>query len=197
MRKATRLSVWAAVLLMAGCAGRIKHMQPVADPNVSYAPAENQATVIFIRPSKRGTGYQSSVFDATTEENRLIGVLAARKKVAYVTAPGRHLFMVIGEKADFMKADLSAGKTYYVVVTPERGTWLVNYSFSPQRWDVLETPLFQRWVDGCTWVENTDASRKWADDNLPSIRSKRESAFKVWDAKPEEDKPFLRPEDGK
>ena len=46
-----------------------------------------------------------------------IGILSGKTKVAHLTEPGEKLFMVIGENADFMKATLEAGKTYYALKT--------------------------------------------------------------------------------
>ena len=197
MRKVVLLSLVSAVLILAGCAGSIRYMQPVADPNVSYAPGENQATVVVMRASGMAYKIQSSVFDVVGDENKLVGILPAKKKVAYVTTPGEHLFMVIGETADFMKADLVAGKTYYAVVVPRMGAWKARFSLMAEHKEDIDTPKVQGWISSCGWVENTPASHEWATKNMPSVKAKQASAYKVWSAKADEDKPFLRPEDGK
>lgn len=61
-----------------------------------------------MRPSNYGGAIQVTVFDDT----RYIATVSADTHVAYQAEPGKHTFMVVSEAADFMNADLTAGKTY-------------------------------------------------------------------------------------
>ena len=63
--------------------------------------------IVFLRPSTLGFAVQSSVFNATEDTPDLVGIVAAKAKVAYQLDPGDYLFMVIGESADFMTANES------------------------------------------------------------------------------------------
>jgi len=184
------------MLLISGCASQ--HMRPAGpDAAASYAPGQDQATVIFMRPSSVGGAIQSSVFDVTGSENNLIGIVSYKTKVAYKVAPGEHLFMVIGESADFMKAVLDAGKIYYALVTPRIGVWKARFSLKPVHKDELNSEKFNDWNSSCEFVENTDASFQWAKEEMEGIQEKRTSYFEKWMKKPEADRPVLQREDGK
>src|SRR5690348_12397408 len=117
-----------ALVLMGGCVATSTQM---VKTSVSPAPEEGKALVVFMRPSMLGFAIQSSVYDTHGAGNEFIGIVSAKTKVAYQAAPGNHLFMVIGENADFMNADLQAGKTYYVLVSPRMGAWKARFSLLP------------------------------------------------------------------
>ena len=121
-----------------GCAS--KYMQPVdSERELSYEPSESEAVIIFMRPSAFGGAIQSSVFDVTNGDNILVGIVSSKAKVAHKTAPGEHTFMVVGESADFMGAEVEAGKKYYALVTPRFGAWKARFSLKPIHKDELES----------------------------------------------------------
>jgi len=193
------LAVYALMSILAlaatGCSS--KYMKPAGPDAASrYAPSSDKAAIIFIRPSSLGGAIQSSVFDVTTSDNVLVGIVSHKSKVAYRVAPGEHLFMVIGESADFMKADLEAGKTYYALVTPRIGVWKARFSLKPVHKHELTSDDFKDWNSSCEFVENTEASYQWAIDNMPSVQEKRTTYFEKWMNKPEADRPVLNREDG-
>jgi hypothetical protein len=98
-----------------GCAGPVKNMRAVDQVNTT--PAPNEAVIVFLRPSGWQAGLQSSVFELNKQgPTTLIGLVAAKKKLAHRTTPGPHTYMVIGESADFMAADLQPGRIYHTVV---------------------------------------------------------------------------------
>jgi hypothetical protein len=188
-------SLFLVVLVMASCGRTPKYMRDIADPNVTYTPAPDEAIVVFMRPSTFGFAIQSAVFDVTTPENKVIGVVSAKKKLAYRTTPGKHLFMVTGENADFMQADLRAGKIYYALVNPRMGAWKARFSLGAVDRGVSPAQL-NDWKNSCSWVEPSEATRQWALENAGSIQRKRDGYIQKWLAKPEAGKPTLSPEDG-
>jgi len=114
--------------VLSGCAGTVKNMQPFQGDPAKLVPEAGKAMVVFMRPSTLGFAVQSSVFRATEGTPDLVGIVAAQAKVAYQVDPGDHLFMVIGESADFMTAQVAAGKTYYAVVSKSRQARLITRS---------------------------------------------------------------------
>lgn len=181
-----------ALFMLSGCAGSSSHMKEVTTA-VDIAPSGQEATVVFMRPSSFGFAINSSVFDLEGDAEKFVGIVSAKKKVVYKTQPGPHMFMVVSESADFMQADLQAGKTYYALVTPRMGAWKARFSLKPVSREELSSAEFTEWVNGCTYTENTDSSHKWARDNAPSIRAKKTEYLSKWNAK--ENKPVLRAED--
>ena len=171
-------------------------MKPAVGDAASYTPQGNEATIIFMRPSVFGGAIQSTVFDVTSPANLLVGIVSARTKIAYKTSPGEHLFMVVSEAADFLKADLAAGKTYYALVTPRMGLWKARFSLKAIHKDQLGTEDFKDWDSTCKFVENTPKSHAWAVENMTDIGEKREEYLLKWTSKPAEDRPVLYRQDG-
>lgn len=124
----SRIAVVLMAFAAAGCASSA--MRPVDPARAVSAPAADQAVVVFIRPSIVGGAIQSSVFDLVGNDEKLVGIVSSHTKVAYATTPGQHLFMVIGENADFMAAELSADRQYYALVTPRMGWWKARFSLA-------------------------------------------------------------------
>lgn len=183
-----------AMLLLGACAGSSAYMQDVAPENANYQPAAGKALLVFMRPSGMGFAVQSTVFDVTDDAPRMVGVVSAKTKLAYDVAPGEHHFMVVGEAADFMRAELVAGKTYYALVTPRMGVWKARFSLRPVAKMELAGDQFREWFDDCRWVENTPGSTQWFADNRDSILEKQREYWGEWHAKP--NKPILFATDG-
>jgi hypothetical protein len=195
MKAFKKLLLLIAVTTLVGCAGSSQHMRELTPAEANYAPDADHALVVFMRPSSYGFAIQSSVFDTTEEETKFIGIVSAQKKVAYMSPPGERNFMVIGESADFARANLLAGKTYYMVVTPRMGFWKARFSLDPVTAEELESKKADSWIDGCTYTENTPSAYQWAKENSESIEDKRREYFKDWMEKAEEKRPYLRAED--
>ncbi len=187
-------SVLLIFMLFFGCAGSSRYMKDVADSEASYIPGADQSVILFLRPTTFGYAVQSPIFDVTTDENKLIGIVSAKKKVAYITKPGKHLFMVTGEAADFMQADLEPGKTYYVLISPIVG-WKVYFLLCAIHKNVNQEKL-EKWKNTCKYTEVTEVTHQWAEKNSRSIQAKRARCLPVWEAKPESGKPTLFPDDG-
>ena len=162
-------------------------------------PEEGKALIIFLRPSKKAKRIKSSVFDLTSGKSEIIGIASGRTKLAYSTDPGEHLFMVIGESADFMKADLEAGKTYYSTIRVRMGAWKARFSLLPVRQAELDGAEFQEWNSASPLIENREKSAAWAEKHAKSIEKKRTKYFKKWEKKSETEKAAvtLHKEDGR
>lgn len=186
----------AVTIFLSGCAGSSKYMKETSGVAPSYKPEKTESLVIFMRPSGLGFAISSSVFDITEKEEVFVGIVPAKKKVAYKTNPGEHMFMVVGESADFMRANLEAGKTYYALVTPRMGVWKARFSLKPIHKQELNSDEFQNWFNSCDFVENTQDSYDWAKNNTVSIQSKKEEYLTKWNEKSDTDKPLLNSDDG-
>jgi len=150
---------------------------------------------VFLRPSGWGSMTQSSVFEVTDPaESVLVGIVAAKMKLAYRTTPGHHVFMSVGENADFMDARLEAGKVYYASLIAGPGykaRFLLKPVHADQRGDVAG------WLAETSWVETTRDSQRWADDNEVSIAKKRAHFWPDWIAGKLGPRETLAAEDGR
>jgi len=184
------------VLLLSGCAGTVKNMRVVPLDQVATAPEEGKSRIVFMRPSSLGYAIQSSVFEIKKGNPSLVGIVAAKKKLSYSLEPGKHLFMVVGESADFMSAELKADKTYYALVTPRMGLWKARFSLKPIHSGELNSSEFKEWQANGEWVEKSPASDNWAMSNMPSIQSKYKEYYADWMSKSPVERPKLLPQDG-
>jgi len=184
-------------LLLTGCAGTVKNMREVSPEKIVDTPEKGKSLIVFMRPSGFGFAIQSSVFEVKHNNVLLAGIVAAKKKVAYQVDPGKHLFMVIGESADFMSAELEENKTYYALVTPRMGLWKARFSLKPVHSDELNSSQFTDWIENCEWVEISPQSEYWASSNMGSIQSKRTEYYQDWMQKDASERPKLLPQDGK
>jgi len=191
------LTILAITSLLSGCAGTVVHMRELAADKAPVAPAPGKAAVVFLRPSGVGFAVQSSVFEVKDNQSLLVGIVAAKTKVAYQVEPGKRLFMAIGESADFMTADLLPNRTYYVLVAPRMGLWKARFGLKPVRGEELDSPEIKSSLADCKWVEKTDASENWARGNMASIESKRAEYYPDWVKQPEQERPHLSQGDGR
>jgi len=173
-------------------------MREVPPERAEFIPEKGKAVIVFMRPSGVGFAIQSSVFEVKDNKTAsLAGIVAAKTKVAYRLDPGKHLFMVVGESADFMTADVLPDKTYYAFVTPRMGVWKARFSLEPKHKQELNTADLNSELDSCKWVEKSPESEDWMRDNMEDIESKRAEYYPEWMQKDEADRPHLMPEDGK
>jgi len=190
------LVVLALAIGFGGCAGKVKRMDVAPEGKGIETPQSGKSKVVFMRPSGVGYAVQSSVFEIKNNEPSIVGIVAAKTKVAYEVEPGEHLFMVVGESADFMSATLEADKTYYAMVTPRMGWWKARFSLKPVHAGELGSDQFKTWLDECQLVEPSEETAAWAKENSVSVQQKYDKYYKAWLEKEAAERPKLSPEDG-
>ncbi len=176
---------------------------------VAEAPHSEQgvdadvATVVFFRKSTVGSMIKASVYEVTGGETKFIGILKNKQRLVHKTTPGQHRFMVVSEAADFMEAELVAGKTYYGIVTPRMGAWKARFSLSPVRngsegefvWDSKDV---QKRFKKTKLKKTSDKDRAWYEKHKDSVAKKKAKYLEAWAEKSEADiaERTLKPEDG-
>ena len=185
------IAIVSILFVLSGCSGSVSNMQVSKVDISNIAPKEGKAKVIFMRPSSFGFAIQSSVFTIKDNTPSIIGIVAAKKKLGQDFEAGEHLFMVIGESADFMSAILEADKTYYALVTPRFGVWKARFSLKPVSNLEYKSKEFNDWVTNSESVETNTDTEKWANDNRDSIYSKYTEYYKKWMTKHEIERPRL------
>ena len=167
------------------------------------ADEESMATIEFMRYSMVGGMIKTSVYEVTEEGTVFIGIMKNKNKLKYQTTPGKHTFMVVSEAADFMQADLVAGKTYYSMVTPRTGAWKAIFSLIPMKNDGTTefntgSDKFKKWVKKTKDVSVDEKSKAWYQKHKDSVEEKRAKYWEKWQQKSPEDKlaRTLMPADG-
>jgi hypothetical protein len=178
-----------------GACGGAKMLKADQEPAVK----QDEAMLVFMRSSFVGSAISASVFDVSGAENKFIGIVNNGTKVAYPVKPGKHVFMVVSEAADFMEAAVVPGKTYYAMVTPRIGAWKARFSFRPVRQNELAGSQFAGWNSGTHFVVNSPETLNWATSNAADIASKRNEYWPKWANKPapEREAQTLNPDDGR
>lgn len=181
-----RVATLVLLLVVAGCSRRSNLM--------SAAPvlpaASDMATVVFLRPGFTGYAISAAVYDG----DAFAGIVMRHARLTLHVPPGPRRFMVVSEAADFLDADLVAGKEYFVLVTPRMGAWRARFSLRPV------TPTGRDWDDLPEWLKESDPvapnakGDAWARENAASVREKQADYLPKWLRKT--DRPTLRAEDG-
>lgn len=179
-----------SVLLLSGCASISDQVTQVKKP--IYKPTnKTRSLLIFMRPSSFGWLIQSTLYDGL----KYIGTLSANTQIAYQTSPGKHLFMVIGETADFMQADLLPNKTYYAEVMPRIGAWKARFSFRPQNGQIAQSDI-EEWLADTTQVAPNSLGYDWAAENRDDIKAKHDKYLVEWNKKRPAEKQTLKASSG-
>ena len=153
---------------------------------------EGMATVVFMRYSLVGGMIKTSVYEVTDDGTKFIGIMKNKNKLSYQTTAGKHTFMVVSEAADFMQAELVAGKTYYSMVTPRTGALKARFSLIPVRNDGTTdfntgTDKFKKWVNRTKPVQTDEKSRAWYEEHKNSVEDKRAKYWEKWQQKSPQD----------
>jgi hypothetical protein len=178
-----------------GACGGAQMMKAEQEPVIK----QGESMMVFMRSSFVGSAISASVFDVSGPETKFIGIVNNGTKIAYPVKPGKHVFMVVSEAADFLEADVAAGKTYYAMVTPRMGMWKARFSFRPVRQNELSGSEFAGWNSGTHFVVNSPDTLNWATSNAADVMSKRTQYWPEWSSKPAADRATqtLNQEDGR
>nr|WP_321513160.1 hypothetical protein [uncultured Pseudodesulfovibrio sp.] len=194
MNKCFNIIFLFSLLIMTGCAS--SQMMKVPTDIAPYSADPEKATVVFMRPSSFGGAIQSYAFQYDDESPEFVGIVSTNYKIAYQTTPGKHLFMIMGENADFLQADLAPNHIYYVVIEPHMGFMTARFSLDPILASQFDSQSFKDDLAECDFVQNTPASTEWFEKHKADIIKKYQSYYPDW-LEDVEDQHHLTPEDGR
>lgn len=187
--------VAALTLLASGC-GTVKYMQEMPAGSTVQAPKPGKAMVVFMRSTFVGQAITASLFEIRNDNPELVALVANNTKVAYEVDPGKRLFMVVSESADYMSADVAANRTYYAFVIPRMGAFRARFSLAAVNRGGDKSQDAQSCLKSCRLVQKSSESDAWARENMSDIRSKHAQNYSRWNQKPSNEKPHLSPGDG-
>ena len=194
MRKLILLWLCLVMLAAGGCASNL--MQPVDPASLPQILNEDEAMVVFLRPSFFGGAIQAPVIEAVNGVLSLVGIVSAGDKVLLVTTPGNHYYVVGGEDSNLLEARLDGGKVYYAYVSPAMGLMKARFELEPVTYEQLFERTFKSDLAGCTWRTAKPEAQLWFNDNLPSLNSKYADAMAEHNNTPAEERNIILPEYG-
>lgn len=205
MRLVTKAAVLTVFLAsMAGCVSTPqKPYVALAEPAARITqPSAGKALIYFVRTSNFGWPWPATIFDG----DRHIGTLVlewdkekntARKAyMAYEATPGQHMFSVYSENADFLPANVVAGKTYFVHVKSVIGTWKYRFYLVPQQGQLPQHELNEVIASGRQLVLTPDGVQA-AKDSAADFKETKASWWPKYQARPANERLELRPQDGR
>jgi hypothetical protein len=99
-------------------------------------PPAGKAIVTFARPSAFGGAIQFGLWDGET----FVGIISSKSLVQCVVEPGEHIFLARAENWSYVKANVAAGKEYYVIGKVFPGVWKARVALDPITQAGLEAP---------------------------------------------------------
>lgn len=144
---------------------------PLIKPSTAaLAPAEDTATVIFIRSQ----GYAKEMVFGIWNQDQLLGNLNGDSCFTVELPAGNHTFVANSRYHAGLKAELEGGKRYYVRVEAGMGWSQVNISFEPVQSDVSQSKI-DGWTRACSQLELDTAAidekiRQRLDAALPYVQ---------------------------
>jgi hypothetical protein len=155
MKKQLKKAMSVAVLaleaaLFTGCASGGGGGSQLDEPPT---PDSTSAVVYFMRPGAYAGSVAFSLWDGDTA----IGSLKGKQYVAYKTTPGTHYFLTQSQNWDIIKAELAAGKTYYILFRAAKGFTRPFVNMIAQDPDNADIPA---WIERSRGMGFTDAWRE-------------------------------------
>lgn len=143
------------------------------DQRINPSP-EAEAQIVFMRSSFTAGALGVELFEIENGELRFIGQLPNGSKVAHRTKPGRKVYMAYGNAADFMIADVLAGKTYYSIVRPNWGTG--GFAPTPVRTDGTSEynttrKAFKEWLADTDLLVSKPDAKEFFEENKAKYQS--------------------------
>lgn len=196
-----KLSVLFVFLFLAGCGGSSALMKPSSNQNITPA-SKQMAKIVFMRTSFVAGAINAELFEIDSGKLKFIGSIPMGSKIVHETTPGKKVYMAYGTAADFMIADVRAGKTYYSIVRPNWGTG--GFAPTPVRTDGTSdfntsSPDFKKWVSGTELLEPIPAdAKKWFKQEQKNIMEVYKEYWKRFNTKNPNEKAqrTLTPRDG-
>ncbi len=189
-----------SVCILTGCATNNTNQ---VENNFVSPPPQDKAQVVFMRFSSVGAASKASLYDVTDGSLEPLGIIYDKEKLIYLVKPGKRIFMVFSEAADFMEADLLPGKTYYSIATARFGGWDSRFSLWPIKTDsradyYIGSAKVQNWIKKTKLVDSGEEAIAFYKRFQEEIDLKYEKNWQKWKTITKGDlvRRTLSPEDG-
>ncbi len=177
-----------------GCGASSKFMTPAQAPVAG--PPSDKALLYFMRPSSFGKAIRMGLFDGNKQ---FLGHALAGTYWTVPMDPGEHWIYGYAENLTVLKADVEAGKSYFVVARPRMGVWKARVSLTALAPRTEDWDKRQEWLDDSEYM-NVDAAGGQADldQHGDDIEDKIAKGRELWAKWTDEERAVhsLEPADG-
>jgi len=139
--------VMGCVAALFGCGRQSHHMFPLDKPAVIEAPA-NRAAVVFVNPQLPGSAGSAVILD---ERGGFLGTTRPGTHFAVLMTPGEHILVAWADDVRALRANLVAGRVYFIHAEAEMDPARNVVSL----WPVM--PNSPRWQWIAQWLAQTRA----------------------------------------
>lgn len=188
--KTTLLLICFSLLLAIGCAQT--QTMDVSSEQKLKSPEQGKAQIVFMRVSRISRAVGCELFEINNDEGlKYIGSIARHNKIAFSTSPGEKIFMSASPtpyfKADFMRANVKEGKTYFSMVVPNWGTggfWLQPFRNDETADFNYRMMAFHQWVSNTKLlIKNAERADKFFQEKASHYEELYEKFWKRWEKK--------------
>lgn len=201
MKKVLPIAVVAATLVASispAQAGESHMLDYAAEEGLQMdSPEPDEALILFLRtPTRKGALIKSTVYEALDDGTvELLSVQTRGTYLVHPVNPGKHVFAVVGESADFIEVHAQGGHIYPVITKPRIGAWKARFSL------FSGCPNSEDWSNLAEWLTKSrkvtlkrDEADAWFSAHGNSVRGKVEKYWPKWLEKP--NRPEIQPKDG-
>lgn len=188
-------SFFVLCIALVGCSTTTYEFTSIAADQSITSPKEDQAQIVFLRPTKGVMGvFNSIIFDISNGADEIIGVAPANSRFAHDFAPGSHrLFSTNGLQGHIMDMTVEAGQRYYVVVRPIYGNGFQLRPLKPNADGEFKLDMKQveDWIGKTQVTQKMPGTDQWYTDFKTNIDKVKADALEVWDEKDSEQRNLL------
>lgn len=171
---------------------------------VAYAPEEGldvskpgpeEATIVFLRASKTGGMIAATVYERKDDGSvELITASYPDTYTVHQVKPGKYIFAVVSEAADFIEVTAAGGKIYPIMVTPRMGAWKARFSLrsgcpGSEYWEKMK-----KWLTESYRVTPNENAAPWFNEHREDVLKKINNYWQKWMENP--NRPIVKAEDG-
>jgi len=148
-------------------------------------PVSDKAMIVFMRPDRGGMAFMmgsaggSGTYAMLYQGDKYIGQLLPKHQLAYEVEPGKYNFMLAGFTADFMEAEVQAGKKYFVNIETIPMGIGIGFKFRPQNGQQDQAKLEQM-HKAMKRVEPNEAGQKFAANHESKRMKLKEKYYTQW-----------------
>lgn len=176
--------------LTTGCAGS-SLMQN--DDNTKIVANETQASITFFRPSLIAFAFKVPIVKYSQEnlDGEFIAHLTTGSRVTTLLKPGKYDFLIHGESEEILRADVEAGKNYYVSIDVGIG-WI-----KPRFYGIVKTPkdleddFLKNNIKGYSNLKVSDVGYRWFESKKEELKNRYKGAVIDFDENHKSNERFI------